>query len=116
MHHLGLFGVVFLDGLLECLYRVVTDLLEILQATTKDVDGACVLCGLDAEVHCVLGGMGHGVAAEGDVGVAGDNGFQDIAQSVTLFLEDECTVLVTGSFVASKLEWKRSGLAREWEG
>lgn len=116
MHHLGLFRAVLLDGLLECLYRVVTDLLEILQATTKDVNGACVLCGLDAEVHRVLGRVGHGVAAEGDVGIAGDNGFQDVAKSVTLFLEDECTVLVTGSFVASKLEWKRSGLTRGWVG
>lgn len=67
-------------------------------------------------MHRVLGWVGHGVAAEGDVGVAGDNGFQDVAKSVSLFLEDKCTVLVTGSFVASKLEWKKRGLARGWEG
>lgn len=53
---------------------MVADLFQVLQTPPENVDCANVLGGLDAEVHRALGGMWHGVPAEGDIGTGREGG------------------------------------------
>lgn len=57
-----------LHRIIECLDCVVTDLLQVLQSSSQDVNCSCVLCRLDAEVHRILSRMGNGVSTEGHIG------------------------------------------------